>query len=561
MELVKQEAEVPVSPVWIDVADCDESRASSIPLVKQLLERLTEQSEQLALQEERLALQDELIQQLKDEIARLKGEKGRPQIKPSTLEKQSGPRDNAGDSESDGETGGGKRPGSAKRQKTKELAIDETQVIPPNHIPPGSVFKGYQDYVVQGIRIIPCNTKFRLERWLTPEGKHIVGHLPEWVVGHFDPELQVYALQLHYQQHVTQPLLLAHLRDCGVDISAGQLNRLLTEGHEGFHGEKVEILRAGLETSRYVGTDDTGARHRGKNGYTTAIGNELFSWFETTTSKSRINFLELLRAGLEDYVLDEEARGYMQALRLPKAQLALLQEEQTFPTELQWAAYLKSLGITTQRHLKIATEGALYASVLSHGVSQELIILSDDAGQFHIAGLLHALCWVHAERTIHKIIAFSDAHRAAQKQVRSEIWHFYQDLKEFKTAPLAEKKSQLEARFEQIFTQKTCFITLNLALGRLHQNKQELLLVLQRPEIPLHNNLRESDIRDFVKKRKISASTRSENGRRCRDTFLSLKKTCQKLKISFRDFLRARLWKTADIPPLPHIIRTTPMAP
>ena len=477
------------------------------------------------------------------------------------MEKQSRPGAHAGGAERDDEAGGGKRPGSAKRKKTKELTIHETQVIPPKHLPPGSVFNGYQDYVVQGIRISPCNTKFRLERWLTPEGKHILGQLPEWVVGHFDPELKAYALQLHYQQHVTQPLLLAHLRDSGVDISSGQLNRLLTEGHENFHREKIEILRAGLAVSSYVGTDDTGARHLGKNGYTTAIGNELFSWFETTTSKSRINFLELLRAGCEDYVLDEEALVYMQAFRLPKAQLAVFQEEQTFPTELHWAAYLKSLGITNPRHSKIATEGALYASVLRHGVSKELIILSDDAGQFNIAGLLHALCWVHAERTINKIIAFSDAHRAAQKQVRSEIWNFYQDLKEFKTAPRAEKKSQLATRFEQIFTQKTCFITLNLALGLLHQNQPELLLVLQHPEIPLHNNLRESDIRDFVKKRKISASTRSENGRRCRDTFLSLKKTCQKLKVSFRDFLRARLWKTADIPPLPHIIRTTPLPP
>ena len=131
LELVKQEAEAPVSPVWIDVADCEESRASSIPLVKQLLERLTDQSEQLSLQEERLALQAELIQQLKDEIARLKGEQGRPQIKPSTLEKQSGPRDNAGDNESDGETGGGKRPGSAKRKKTTETQPWIQYIWPP----------------------------------------------------------------------------------------------------------------------------------------------------------------------------------------------------------------------------------------------------------------------------------------------------------------------------------------------------------------------------------------------------------------------------------------------
>ena len=408
---------------------------------------------------------------------------------------------------------------------------------------------------MQGIRIIPHNTKFRLERWLTPEGKNLVGQLPKWIVGsHFDPELKVYVLQLHYQQHVTQPLLLEHLRELGVDVSGGQLNRFLTEGHQNFHGEKIEILRAGLAASRYVGSDDTGGRHLGQNCYTTAIGNELFTWFETTTSKSRVNFLKLLRAGFTDYVLDEEAFAYMQASGMPKSQLDLFKEEHTFPTALHWAGYLKSIGLTSQQHSKIATEGALYASVLSHGVSKNLVILSDDAGQFNIAGLLHALCWVHAERNINKIIAFSDAHREAQEHVRGQIWDFYQELKEFKTVPTEEKKDSLAARFDVIFTQKTCFQMLNLALRRIHHNKQELLVVLQRPEIPLHNNLRESDIRDFVKKRKISASTRSENGRQCRDTFLSLKKTCQKLGISFREFLRDRLLRQFSILPLPQII-------
>jgi len=95
---------------------------------------------------------------------------------------------------------------------------------------------------------------------------------------------------------------------------------------------------------------------------------------------------------------------------------------------------------------------------------------------------------------------------------------------------------------------------LNLALKRLYENKAELLLVLERPEIPLHNNLSENDIREYVKKRKISGSTRSELGRRCRDTFTSLKKTCRKLGISFWDYLMDRLSNTNAIPPLPEII-------
>jgi len=69
----------------------------------------------------------------------------------------------------------------------------------------------------------------------------------------------------------------------------------------------------------------------------------------------------------------------------------------------------------------------------------------------------------------------------------------------------------------------------------------ELLRVLDRPEIPLHTNGSETDIWDYVKKKKVSGGTRSDEGRRCRDTFASLKKTCRKLDISFWDYLADRL--------------------
>jgi len=99
----------------------------------------------------------------------------------------------------------------------------------------------------------------------------------------------------------------------------------------------------------------------------------------------------------------------------------------------------------------------------------------------------------------------------------------------------------LQRRFDAIFCQKTCYITLDLALKRIYNNKSELLRVLDRPEIPLHTNGSETDIRDYVKKKKVSGGTRSDEGRRCRDTFATLKKTCRKLGISFWDYLTNRL--------------------
>jgi hypothetical protein len=124
-----------------------------------------------------------------------------------------------------------------------------------------------------------------------------------------------------------------------------------------------------------------------------------------------------------------------------------------------------------------------------------------------------------------------------------------------KPRPLKTKKIILEHRFDKIFTQTTCFQTLNLALKRINENKKELLLVLQRPEIPLHNNLSENDIREYVTRRNISATTRSDAGREARDTFLSLKKTCQKLGISFYKYLLDRLAIQNQIPPLTALIR------
>ncbi|MCP4264679.1 MAG: transposase, partial [Candidatus Brocadiaceae bacterium] len=364
-----------------------------------------------------------------------------------------------------------------------------------------------------------------------------------------------YIVYQYYQCHVTQPLLLEELHEFGIDISSGQINRIVVEGYDDFHTEKDDILSTGLEISPYIHVDDTGARHKGKNGVCTHIGNELFAWFKSTESKSRINFLDLLRGGHRDYHVSEEGLDYMEEQKLPKAQLQILKEDdvKAFSDQGQWESHLQRLGIVQARHIQIATEGALLGSVLEHGFNRDMVILSDDAGQFNIH--LHALCWIHAERTIRKIVPFTEKQRAALESCREKIWDLYADLKLYKENPTYPKKMELENRFDEIFQEETCFMTLNRALKRLYSNKTELLLVLDRPEIPLHNNLSETDIREYVKRRKVSGSTRSDPGRECRDTFTSLKKTCRKLEISFWDYLNDRIGKLNTIPQLELLMR------
>ena len=514
------------------------SEAERTPLVVALLEVIHQQAEAIAA--------------LRDEIARLKGEKPRPTIRPSTLEQ---PAPGAAPAP-------GRRPGSAKRPKTAQLVLHHTERIAPAALPAGARLKDYQDYVVQDLHLAAHNTCYRLERWQAATGECLVGELPAAVRagGHFGPGLRGFVLYQHHHQQVTQPRLLAQLRDWGIDISSGQLSRLLTEGHDAFHAEKDRLLPAGLAVSAYVHADDTTARHRGQNGFCTHLGNEFFASFASTDAKSRINFLELLRGAATDYVLAAESYGYLQAQKLAAHLVQRLRQHpaRRFAGRAEWERHLDALGIGCARHRRIATEGALLGSVLAQGVRPDLVVVSDDAGQFDV--LVHALCWVHAERGINQLTPFSELQRVAVEAVRADLWQLYADLKAYKAAPDPGRKGDLAARFDALCGRRTCFATLDQVLKRLAQNKAELLVVLDRPEVPLHNNLSERDIREYVTKRKVSGGTRSELGRRCRDTFLSLKKTCQKLGVSFWHYLRDRLGELQAIPPLAELIHQKALA-
>ena len=183
------------------------------------------------------------------------------------------------------------------------------------------------------------------------------------------------------------------------------------------------------------------------------------------------------------------------------------------------------------------------------------MIVSDDAGQFALGE--HALCWIHAERLVHKLDTFTDQQRAAQARIRELIWWFYADLKAYRREPSRRRRAELRARFDRIFQRRTGFVVLDRLLERLHANKAELLQVLDHPEIPLHTNGSENDIRAQVTRRKLSGGTRSDLGRDCRDAFLGLAKTCAKLGLSFWDYLGARLGilGQASVPYLPDLVR------
>ena len=146
-----------------------------------------------------------------------------------------------------------------------------------------------------------------------------------------------------------------------------------------------------------------------------------------------------------------------------------------------------------------------------------------------------------AERKINSLLPQSDEHNKILTEILDKFWDFYKKLKAFKINPDENDKQILSTQFDIFFNMETSWPAMNKALKLNLKNKQRLLRVLERPEIPLHNNLSENDIREVAKKRKISAGTRGDFGRECRDTFLSLKKTCRKLGISFWHYLYDRI--------------------
>jgi Transposase IS66 family len=227
--------------------------------------------------------------------------------------------------------------------------------------------------------------------------------------------------------------------------------------------------------------------------------------------------------------------------------------------ETSWSAYLRTYGLEPKGGpldpFHIASEGALWGGLIQAKTLEGTVILSDGAGQFVVGE--HARCWVHMERQIHALDSFSEQQHRAKARIQSRIWWLYKDIKAWCREPMPGRRRarQLARRFDRIVGTKTGFATLDRLLERIGADRASFLKILDRPDIPLHTNGSENDIRSVVTRRKVSGGTQSEDGRTARDTMLSLMKTCKKLKVSFWDYLGDRLGASAPkIPPLAVLI-------
>jgi hypothetical protein len=222
-----------------------------------------------------------------------------------------------------------------------------------------------------------------------------------------------------------------------------------------------------------------------------------------------------------------------------------------FSSDLEWLEQLArcSINVFDRPLLQTLNEAATWGAIRHHGLMENTVVVSDDAGQFRVA--THALCWVHAERHLQKLMPASPKQAQAVELVRQTIWCFYRGLKLWKQSPAPGAEALFRRQFNRIFGQRTGYKELDELLARLARRKAELLRVLERPEIPLHTNASENDLRACVIKRKVSGGTMSADGRVARDVMLGLSKTCRKLGLSFFDYLGDRLGLNTGQPRIP----------
>ncbi len=498
----------------------------------------------------------EQVQRLRDEINRLKGEQGKPEIKPNKGQRAS--------SDHSSEQERHKPKDRKKSPKLDQIEIDhvETLSIEPERLPEDAQFKGYKDVVVQDIKIQTDNVLFRKKKYYSPsEGKTYLAKLPRGYEGQFGPGIKSLAIVMHFSMNMTEPKILEFFADFGILISSGQLSNILIKNKDTFHAEKDDIYEAGLRSSPWQHIDDTGTRVKGQNQYCQVVCNPLYTAYFTTEKKSRLTIIDVLRNSSERiFLLNAEA---FELLDLLKLSARVKEQLKHFPQDRELSEaeftdlldnHLANLGPQQRNRVLDAAAVAAYHAQLEFPIVR--LIICDDAPQFKLVTEELALCWIHDGRHYKKLVPYVAHHRNLLKAFRKRYWAFYDQLLDYREHPTTEDHLRLAKEFDELFSTVTGYDALDERIAKTKAKKLFMLMVLDHPEIPLHNNPAELGARRRVRQRKISFGTRSEDGTKARDTFATLAATAKKHEVSFYEYIYDRLSQAYEMPSLADLITT-----
>ena len=494
------------------------------------------------------------VQKLRDELNRLKGEQGKPNVKAS----KQPPKDNDHSSEKDRK----KPEGWKKKSKVDKIKIDRTEKlkIEPEQLPADAEFKGYKAVVVQDIVIKTDNVRFMKAKYYSAsEKKTYLAPLPAGYEGEFGPGVRSLIITQYYACGMTEPKIVEFLSYFNIIISAGQVSNILTKKNEHWHSEKDEMYKAGLESSSWQHIDDTATRVNGQNQHCQIVCNPLYTAYFTRPRKDRLTIIEVLQNIPSNmFILNEKTSNWLESFTVPKW---VQQKMEQWPHQilLNYEQFeqlvnrdLSRLG--QQKRSRVFEAAALSAYHTQTDMPIISLLLSDDAPQFQSITEYQALCWVHEGRHFKKLNPFLDYHRQLLLAFDTEFWLFYHKLQHYRANPSVKQIALLNTAFDTLFSTVTGYNDLDQRIAKTKAKKQELLMVLSHPHIPLHNNPAELGARQRVRKRDISFGPRTPDGAASWDTFMSLAATAKKLGVSFFAYIYDRVSGSYALPSLAETI-------
>lgn len=515
-------------------------------------------------------------QQLKDENNRLKGEQGKPNIKGNTKGNQgdhSSENDRKGQAEtnqegSENEGSGGKRR-RHREPKLPKVKVDREVICPidKNSLPSDAVFKGYSDSVVQDIKIITDNVKYRREIYYSESmKKSFLGELPSNVAGNGEYGVGIRSLIPLFKSecNLSESCILAFFQNFGIVLSPAYISNQWTKGYDSFHQEKQDLYLAGLSSASFQQIDDTSARVCGQNFYTQIICNQHYSAYFTTPRKDRLTVLDVFRNfAPREFLYNLTAISILEGFKLSKKchqSLDKSLKKETLFDEASLDKLLDSIKLGLNRRLgpnqrtriKEACAIAAYRVQTNFPIIEKLVC--DNAPQFKLLTKYRVLCWIHDGRHYKKLTPIINSHQVILDEFITKYWIFYHKLLDYKQAPDPNMAILLSNEFNELFSTKTDYEQLNNRIAKTLAKQKQLLLVLRFPELPLHNNASELAARVQARARDVSFHTMSKKGTQIKDTFMSISQTAKKLGVRTYEYIYDRISGANKLPSLAQLI-------
>ncbi len=495
-------------------------------------------------------------QNFKDEVNRLKGEQGKPDVKPKN-------RNNNSDHSSENERKD-KKPKKNRKPRVKKksvVAIDReiTCELDKTDLPNDLVFKGYETRVVQDLKISTDNVKFNLRTYYSPSlKKTFIAPLPNGYNGQFGPVIKSLVITLYRDSGMTESAIDRFLGAHNIIISKSTISLMLTENHEVFHKEKEEIFSAGLKAGPYQHIDDTTCRVNGENHYTHILCSPLFTAFFTRPKKDRLTLLDIVCRGNLRHTINDDTYELMVSLGLPVKWIVELKgmdlKEEMTKAEID-ALLLRLFPNpkkhSTNRKVILETSAIIYYQRSDFAIK---FLMCDDAPQFNMIAEHKMLCWIHEGRHFKKLTPIYSKNQIILDSFLKRFWDYYGLLLKYKESPSESISQKLFDDFNTLFATKTGYGFLDDRIKMTFNKRDNLLLVLEFPFLPLENNPAELGARVQARMRDINLHTVSDNGTKSKDTFATIVQTAKKLGVNIYDYIRDRVSQKNEMQPLADII-------